>query len=74
MARKTIKTIKTASKKLSVAVPAKVEMDNENDFSQWADNQAKFLKNREFSKLDMDNLIEEINRSVLLQIQTFYTV
>jgi hypothetical protein len=32
----------------------------ETDFSKWVKDQAKFLKKGEFEKLDMDNLIEEI--------------
>lgn len=32
----------------------------ETDFSKWVKHQAKFLKKKEFEKLDIDNLIEEI--------------
>ncbi len=32
----------------------------DKDFSKWANDQAMFLKKQEFSKLDMKNLIEEI--------------
>lgn len=32
----------------------------EQDFYKWTQNQASFLKNKEFSKLDIDHLIEEI--------------
>jgi len=54
------KTVKARSKKMSVAIPAKEELEYEKDFSKWAKNQAKFLRNREFTKLDMGNLVEEI--------------
>lgn len=32
----------------------------DKDFSKWTKDQARFLKKQEFSKLDMKNLIEEI--------------
>ncbi len=32
----------------------------EKDFSKWANTQARLLKKGEYSKLDIDNLIEEI--------------
>ena len=32
----------------------------EKDFFQWVNDQAKFLRNEEFSKLDVENLTEEI--------------
>lgn len=32
----------------------------EKDFFKWVKNQTKFLKRGEFSKLDIDNLVEEI--------------
>jgi Domain of unknown function DUF29 len=44
----------------SVPAPAKEELEYDTDFYKWADNQAKFLRKQEFSKLDIDNLIEEI--------------
>lgn len=53
------KTIKVTAKKMTVA-RSPVVTDYDKDFSKWANNQAKFLKNKEFAKLDMDNLIEEI--------------
>lgn len=36
-------------------------VEYEKDFSKWAHCQAKLLKNGEFDKLDIDNLIEEID-------------
>jgi predicted DNA-binding ribbon-helix-helix protein len=56
------KTVKTISKKLSVPAPCstRIEIDYEKDFSKWAAKQAKFLKIGEFEKLDLANLIEEI--------------
>jgi hypothetical protein len=55
-------TKKSNPKRLSVCAPAskKEELEYDKDFSKWANNQAKFLKRGEFSKLDIDNLIEEI--------------
>ena len=54
------KSVKSIPKKLSFCVHEEKELEYEKDFSKWANNQAKFLKKREFSKLDIDNLIEEI--------------
>jgi hypothetical protein len=53
---------KSNPKRLSVCVPVseKEELEYDKDFSKWANKQAKFLKRGEFSKLDIDNLIEEI--------------
>jgi Domain of unknown function DUF29 len=45
---------------ISVPAPAKKELEYDKDFYKWTSNQAKFLKKREFLKLDIDNLIEEI--------------
>lgn len=36
------------------------ETEYETDFFKWAHTQAKLLKKREFEKLDIDHLIEEI--------------
>lgn len=38
----------------------KKEIEYETDFVKWARNQTYYLKNKEFSRLDIDNLIEEI--------------
>lgn len=58
----TRKTVKAAPKGLSVSISAKRKrsLKYETDFSKWASDQAKLLKQQEFSKLDMKNLIEEI--------------
>lgn len=54
------KTVKRQPKKLFVQIDASKTSIYETDFSKWAYNQAKFLKNGEFSKLDIKHLIEEI--------------
>ena len=60
--KKTKTTVKTSSTNLSVSAPAsaKVNLEYEKDFYKWTRNQAKILKNKEFSNLDIENLIEEI--------------
>lgn len=50
-------SIKIYPKKLLVTLPKNVY---ESDFFKWTKNQANFLKKQEFSKLDIENLIEEI--------------
>lgn len=49
-------------KKMSIVstVSMKNEPVYETDFSKWVKDQARFLKKKEFGKLDIDNLIEEI--------------
>ncbi len=56
------KTIKASPKKLRLSVPTRTKKSEgyESDFYKWVNDQAKHLKKREFSKLDMDHLIEEI--------------
>lgn len=56
------KTRRATPKKLSVnaQIVEKKEHVYDSDFSKWVKDQAKFLKRGEFSKLDIDNLIEEI--------------
>lgn len=39
---------------------AKSELVYDTDFSKWVKVQARFLKKKEFEKLDIDNLIDEI--------------
>lgn len=56
-ARKKETVLKVRSKKLVIA-PSKKEY--EKDFYKWVNKQANLLKNREFSHLDIENLIEEI--------------
>jgi len=55
-------TVKSKPKRLALSAPAseQEQLEYEKDFSKWANNQARLLKKREFSKLDIDNLIEEI--------------
>jgi Domain of unknown function DUF29 len=55
-------TRKSSPKRLSVCALAseKEELEYDKDFSKWANNQAEYLRKGEFSKLDIDNLIEEI--------------
>lgn len=38
----------------------KKSINYEKDFCRWIDSQAELLKNRDLDKLDIDNLIEEI--------------
>jgi Domain of unknown function DUF29 len=56
----TKKTVRANPRRLSLAAPVKEELEYDKDFSKWANNQAKHLRKGEFSKLDIDNLIEEI--------------
>lgn len=54
-------SIKIQSKKLAVASPVKARTDAyERDFFQWTVSQSALLKKKAFEKLDMENLIEEI--------------
>jgi Domain of unknown function DUF29 len=56
-------SVKMQPKKFSVAASTRHELEEQEydaDFYKWTKNQAKFLKKREFSKLDLDHLIEEI--------------
>jgi hypothetical protein len=55
--KKAVIRVRPHPKQLSL--PAVVN-EYEKDFSKWAHKQARFLKKRVFSKLDIDNLIEEI--------------
>ena len=52
------KSVKIPQKSMSVTSSKSVFYDN--DFVKWADKQALLLKNRDFSHLDIENLIEEI--------------
>lgn len=56
------KTVKARSMPLSVVATSssKMKLGYEEDFSKWATDQAKLLKRGAFEKLDMENLIEEI--------------
>lgn len=53
------KTIKSHPKQLSLAAPPS-ETEYEADFFKWTKCQANFLKKRQLDKLDIENLIEEI--------------
>lgn len=53
-------TRKARPSKLAFSAPAKEELEYDKDFSKWANNQAKYLSKKEFEKLDIENLIEEI--------------
>lgn len=54
-------THKSSPKKLSLAVPAKNRTQKyDKDFVKWTINQANLLKKGAFEKLDVTNLIEEI--------------
>lgn len=72
------KIVKTRPKPLSVSAAVKDKTDqHENDFFKWTINQAKYLKKRDFSKLDMENLIEEIEslgRSERRTLQSYLEV
>ncbi len=52
------KIIKIRNKEM--AITAVSDPSYETDYSKWAKSQSRFLKNREFDKLDIDHLIEEI--------------
>jgi len=58
----TKKTVRIHPRKMVVCSPAAIEkkMEHDRDFFQWTRDQMKFLKKKEFTKLDIDNLIEEI--------------
>lgn len=56
--KNTKKKYKISPKKLSITPTKKINHDQ--DFFKWTMVQARFLKNKEFSNLDIDNLIEEI--------------
>lgn len=52
-------TYKAKPKKLSFTAKVKA-FEYDNDFFKWINNQADFLRKGEFEKLDITNLIEEI--------------
>ena len=43
-----------------IGLSSSSELEHEKDFFNWTRNQMKFLKEKEFTKLDIDNLIDEI--------------
>lgn len=75
----TKKTVRLTPQKLSVQAPtsAKENLEYDKDFFKWASNQAKFLKKGDFLKLDIDNLIEEIEslgRSEKRTLESYLTI
>lgn len=52
------KTLKIKPKEMSVCAPKKSTYDT--DFCKWVYSQANLLKKKEYSKLDLDNVIEEL--------------
>lgn len=56
------KTLKTKPKRLTVSAPVseKDTLLHERDFFKWTKKQAQYLKNQDFSNLDIAHLIEEI--------------
>jgi hypothetical protein len=56
----TKKSVKRRSQKLSVSAPNRLEKGYDDDFFLWTKSQAKLLKSGELNKLDIENLIEEI--------------
>ncbi len=53
------KKIIARPKRLSLAAPVQADY-YETDFLKWTEEQSKHLKNRDYSHLDIENLIEEI--------------
>jgi Domain of unknown function DUF29 len=53
------KTVKSIPKRLSISVP-KQKLEYDKDFFKWTKAQVNLLKKRNLDKLDIDNLIEEI--------------
>jgi Domain of unknown function DUF29 len=56
----TKKTFKSNPKRLSISTSPKKELEYDNDFFKWTKTQVNLLKKRSLDKLDIDNLIEEI--------------
>jgi Domain of unknown function DUF29 len=54
------KTLKSNPKRLSLSAPLKKELKYDKDFFKWTKTQVSLLKKRNLDKLDIDNLIEEI--------------
>ncbi len=54
------KIIRARSKKLVVSLPEEKELEYEKDFFKWTKTQANLLKKGSFAKVDIHNLIEEI--------------
>lgn len=58
--KKMKKTVRINPSKMVATAPVSVELEHDRDFFKWTRNQMKFLKEKEFAKLDIDNLVEEI--------------
>ncbi len=56
------KTVRVRPKRLSISAPAqsKKKLLYDKDFVKWIDSQVGFLKKGDLDKLDLENLIEEI--------------
>lgn len=54
------KSVKIHSKKLTISVQEKKSPTYEKDFYKWTQQQAELLKDEKWKKLDIENLIEEI--------------
>ena len=73
-------TVKISEKKLTLSAlnkPSQSVEEYEKDFFKWTKSQARLLKNQEFSKLDIVNLIEEIEslgRSEKRALQSYLEV
>lgn len=69
-----VTVVRVAPKRLSVCAPVK---EYDKDFFKWTKNQASLLKKQEFSKMDIENLIEEIEslgRSEKRTLQSYLEV
>lgn len=61
MKKKNSKTILAAQKKLSISAPSPTKPNlYDVDFYKWANMQAKLIKNKKFSDVDIQNLAEEV--------------
>lgn len=54
------KSIKNRPSELAVSAPSDSKAEYDMDFFKWTEKQASLLKKQEFSRLDIANLIEEI--------------
>jgi len=61
MKKQNKKTIRAYPKKMTAAIEEKSKKNEyEKDFFNWTEHQALFLQKKDFSKIDIENLIEEI--------------
>ena len=56
----TKKTTRALPKKMTISAPKTKTVTYEKDFYKWTKDQSLFLKKEEFTKLDIEHLIEEI--------------